>query len=344
MFEKRWAAVPPQLFTVNGSANGVIKVAADACALFKVKQKVIINAATLPVLDQIEVKKILDDNTIVIGPQSANIHTYTDLSAYTTALGAFIFANEQHRALIPYEEVVRAVYEEEPTVANRSILVDQCGDKYTTENPFPVQLSDGSINIGTVNAELEVQLSHQDNVPNPGDVADSVRIGDGEYELDINSDGSINVNVVQAPSNVEKILSVYDEAAGVVAGSETLVVDFVPASASKLYNLQRIEFTGEQIALYRVYKNGTNIATFRTHHGSGLSGRFEFTGASQEGLPIVFGDVIELKTLHQRPGTGSFEGRIQIYETGGIASTDLLLLEDLGDLLTEGSDPIALEA
>lgn len=139
MFEKRWAAVPPQLFIADGAANGTVKVTAVACKLFKVKQKVIISAATLPNLDQIEIKKILDDNTIIIGPQSANIHTYTDLSAYTTALGAFIFANEQHRSSIPFEEVNRATYEEEPTVAERVILVDECGDKYNDTNRLPVE-------------------------------------------------------------------------------------------------------------------------------------------------------------------------------------------------------------
>jgi hypothetical protein len=67
----------------------------------------------------------------------------------------------------------------------------------TVTNPIYVRLSDGSISIGTVNAELEVQLSHKDNVPNAGDVADSVRIGDGVEELDLNTDGSVNANTYE---------------------------------------------------------------------------------------------------------------------------------------------------
>ena len=70
---------------------------------------------------------------------------------------------------------------------------DESGNAFTLANPLPVELSDGSISIGTVNAEVEVQLSHQDNVPDAGDVADSVRIGDGTNELAVNADGSINV-------------------------------------------------------------------------------------------------------------------------------------------------------
>lgn len=75
----------------------------------------------------------------------------------------------------------------------RTHAVDWLGRSYSRSNPVPVELSDGSISIGTVNAELEVQLSHQDNVPDIGDVHDSVRIGDGIHTLEINSDGSINV-------------------------------------------------------------------------------------------------------------------------------------------------------
>lgn len=56
------------------------------------------------------------------------------------------------------------------------------------DNPIYVQLSDGSINIGTVNANIEVQLSDQS--PDP----DVVRIGNGTNQLKVNADGSIDVN------------------------------------------------------------------------------------------------------------------------------------------------------
>lgn len=75
---------------------------------------------------------------------------------------------------------------EEALDAKRVTLVNEEGEAgvgSSPDNPIHVQLSNGSINVGTVNAELEVQLSHKDNDPDNGDVHDSVRIGDGQNEV-----------------------------------------------------------------------------------------------------------------------------------------------------------------
>lgn len=82
---------------------------------------------------------------------------------------------------------------EDDADAKRVLIVDELGNFNSPENPLFVQLSDGSVNIGTVNAELEVQLSHIDNDPDAGDVADSVRIGDGVEIAEIKPDGSLQV-------------------------------------------------------------------------------------------------------------------------------------------------------
>jgi hypothetical protein len=88
MLEKRLAAVPSQLFTANGAVNGVITIA-DAC-IFRVKQEVVIKANTLNNLDRVEVKRVLNDTQLVIGPCGGSIHKTIDVSAYTTALGTVI--------------------------------------------------------------------------------------------------------------------------------------------------------------------------------------------------------------------------------------------------------------
>src|ERR1041385_8954707 len=92
MFEKRLAAVPPQTFTSNGTAQGVITV--TDTTLFKVKQEVYLTANTLPNLDGIEIKAVLDETKLVVGPKTGNLFTVSDVSAYTTALSAKIAANE----------------------------------------------------------------------------------------------------------------------------------------------------------------------------------------------------------------------------------------------------------
>lgn len=189
--EKKWEAIPPRLFTFNGGTKGEIVIASTID--FKVKQKVIIKGSTLPG-EQLEVKRVISEMVMLVGPVGS-INARADISAYTLALGSTVEALEQDRANIPYQEHENAVYAEEPIVAKRQILVDRLGRYFSVDNPIPVQLSDGSINIGTVNAELETQLSHRDNYPDPGDVADSVRLGDGVTEAKIDPQNrSLSVN------------------------------------------------------------------------------------------------------------------------------------------------------
>jgi hypothetical protein len=333
-FERRW---PTVILTPIQVANHVITV--PTTAGLHTKQKIVLSKVGLDQLE-LEIKRVISDTQLHVGRIDRDIASYENPIAYG---GGTLTSSEQKRNEFGSEIVIRAVYEEEPAVALRNVLVNRWGEFYSTDNPLPVQLSDGAINIGTVNAELEVQLSHLDDYPNLGDVHDSVRIGSGQYEMGVNPDGSINVNIVEAPSGSESSYNVYGEASGVVAGSETLIVSFTPIVASKTYKMQRIEFTGEQIGVYRVYLNGNNISTQRTHHGSGLSGEIPYIGGSIEGIPLNVGDIVELKVLHSRPGTGSFEGRIQIYEASTVTAPQSLLTEAGDALITEFNDSIILE-
>ena len=149
MLEKRLAAVSPQSFIINGGSDGSVTV--NDTSLFKVKQEVILSASSLSNLDQIEVKRIVSPNVMYVGPKGGNIDSRIDVSAYTVALGATIFANEQKRPSIPFEEFTRAVYEEEPVVAQRSVLVDKYGNKYDNSNPMPVN---ATVSIGDVQVDL----------------------------------------------------------------------------------------------------------------------------------------------------------------------------------------------
>ena len=133
--EKNLFAVAPKLFTADGGSAGKIEVA-NACD-FKVKQRVKVSGTALPQLD-LEVKRVIGLTEMYLGPITGPISDRTDLSAYTTAASSFIYAIEQKRPSIPFEEFTRAVYEEEPVVAKRVVLVDDCGDKYNTANPLPV--------------------------------------------------------------------------------------------------------------------------------------------------------------------------------------------------------------
>jgi hypothetical protein len=174
---------------LDGAADGLITI--SSTKKFKVKSSVVISATSLPNLT-LEIKRVIDKTTFLVGPVGS-INLRSDLSLYTVLLSASVTHYEQDRPKVPIDDQHRASWEAEPTLARRSILVDEWGEFYDPSNPLSVQLSDGAINIGSVNAEVEVQLSHKDNYPDLGDVADSVRVGDGVNELKVNGDGSINV-------------------------------------------------------------------------------------------------------------------------------------------------------
>lgn len=206
--EKLWEAQGPAVFTADGTEGGLITVSSVEC--FKVKQKVKVEAIGEPTLS-LQIKRIPTPSTIIVGPyitgtpgsSKDNLKARTDLSDYTVAKSASISAVEQSKVPIPEKDIIQAVYEFEPTVAIRTMSVDKHGDSYEVDNPLPVRLTDGLVNIETVEAHLAVQLSHLDDFPNAGAVADSVRIGDGQYELSINPDGSINVADVNGASALD---------------------------------------------------------------------------------------------------------------------------------------------
>jgi len=208
--EKRWAAVAPVAFTASGTAQGRISVTSTRG--FRVKMDVVLLHPTLPSLE-LEIKKVTGRTTLYLGPKNTRINDFSvDLSSYDNQTS--IYANEQPRPSIPFQEFERAVYEEEPVVAKRVIPVDEFGSPYHSDNPLPVQLSDGSVNIGTVEANVEVQLTHKDNDPELSKKHDSVRIGDGTDELEIRENGSVNVNTMNSlvPDPYDSIDLGYDGA------------------------------------------------------------------------------------------------------------------------------------
>lgn len=200
--ERNWLYVS-QNFTANGTANGLITVA--NVAGFYVKAKVRVVSNTQPSL-LLEVKRVNGTTQLEVGPVSSNIQDRADVSAYLVADGASITLYEQVIPKISHDDLSNYVYAREPIVAWRSVLVDEYGRFWGPTNPLPVQLQSGPIEIGTVNAELEVQLTHLDNTPDPGDVHDSVRIGDGANTMTGSavSPGRYALDVVPANALIKK--------------------------------------------------------------------------------------------------------------------------------------------
>lgn len=272
MFEKRFAAVPAQVFTADGGANGTVSVADTS--LFKVKQQVVVAATGKPNLDQLEVKKVLSPTLMIVGPCTGNINATTNLSAYTVIAGANIFANEQKRPTIGADDFERATYEEEPTVAKRVILVDEFGNKYSEENPLPVGATfTGTISVG--------EVSQGD--PNTDDKAWPVKI----------------VGDSSAPG-----LSVsHSEITSVASGVETTIMTITPPPGGM--RVSKIEVSGDTVALYRVKLNGDTLFNKRSWWTS-FNQTFDFQDFAN-GLWLNQGQVVTITVVHTRPFLGSFE-------------------------------------
>lgn len=126
--EQKWPAVAPRQLTSNGTTLGQINIA-DARG-FKVKQRIVIGSSTQPSL-QLQVKRVYPTQ-LIVGPLvdtqgKQGLTARQDISMYTVADGAYVFAEEQDKSKLKPDDIEQAVYEQEPTVAKRVVMVDQYG-------------------------------------------------------------------------------------------------------------------------------------------------------------------------------------------------------------------------
>lgn len=162
MMERKWLAVTPQVFTNNGTTQGLVKVADTR--LFHVKQKVVVFSDEVSPI-ALEIKRINNLTDMELGLVGQDIDHRSNLSALLTTDNASISAPLQSRPTISYEDLRRAVYEEEPVVALRTMQVDRLGNHYTDNNPLPVTLPPGSIDFSTIDfGDVTVELDETEAI------------------------------------------------------------------------------------------------------------------------------------------------------------------------------------
>ena len=145
--ERRIYAVPSTLFISDGTNKGQLQVTDNS--LWIVGQIVTLTSDTQENL-ALRIKRISPDkNTMFVGPKDKNIHVRTDISSFLIADNAAIQANEQERPSVPEQEVERATFEEEPTVARRVVIVDKWGNRIDDANPLPVSATISVASVGT---------------------------------------------------------------------------------------------------------------------------------------------------------------------------------------------------
>jgi hypothetical protein len=164
--ERYWETRSPVLLTADGGADGSV-IIADVCG-WKVKQQIVISAPSLPDLP-LEIKRVISSTKLIVGPKvtTGKMIARADLSAYTTALLSTIRAEEQPKVRIPPTDIIQAAYEQEPTLALRTIGVDCIGDPWGKDNPLPVLAT-----ISSTASDFSPTQGKIQNITTPG-VADT---------------------------------------------------------------------------------------------------------------------------------------------------------------------------
>jgi hypothetical protein len=336
-FEKKLQKVLPLAFTADGTEFGVITVSDTAG--FRVKQIVAISSDTPQSEKALQVKDVISDTQLIVGLNDNKLgpQAYTDVSTYTVVLNSKISAAVQDKPGIPPDPHYFAVYEGDPVVADRVVNVDKYGRMLDTVigPDGKVRLAtDATVTIETLQVRLDALTPPTQPAPDNVLIAGSedgtkgglkhaarvdsdldlrVGVSDGNNKLKVNPDGTINVNVVPStnPDNIVK--NTFGTASAVVGGVTTNIVTYtVPIGKTAI--LQRSVASGENIGTFTLSVNSNVESVLRTYYAGPFNVTFEFITGQENGLLLNSGDVVTVTILHNRPFTGNFDGRIQVFE------------------------------
>lgn len=283
--ERKWKKVPPQPIIANGTSSGQIQV--DDTTLFKVKQVVLIKSNTIQG-SQYKIQRINDINNMELAELSAkNIDDRADLSSVHTSDNPTIQTDWQDRPTISWEDIRRAVYEEEPTVALRTIWVDQLGVPFNKNNPIPI-VFDGTISVGKVQVE-----------------------GTNGNTIEPNADGSINAVIVSGEGS-KPTVAIFNQVASIPTSVETSILAFT-VPPGKQYLIEEITGSGENIAKFNVYIGTTLIDVKRTYYATDFNVKFDYRSQGK-GILLSEGDILTLKVIQDNTDLGDFDGRFQLVE------------------------------
>lgn len=120
-------------------------------------------------------------------------------------------------------------------------------------------------------------------------------------------------DILSGSSTTYTVANYYNSVSAVATGVETDVVTYtVPVSTTA--KLLHCQFEGTNISLYKVKINGTTVAQYHTYFSGALNGKQIFEGGAGIGPEYAAGTIIKITTLHNRPNTGDFSGRIVVSE------------------------------
>jgi hypothetical protein len=133
--ERLWESIPPRLFSANGKMSGEVPLV--NARGFKVGMIVSVSSAALPTPATFKIKRVIS-NSIWVGAVDKGIENRLDMSAYLLADSAAMWATEQTKTNLSFEDRDYATFEHEPANARRVMAVDELGDPWNIDNPIPV--------------------------------------------------------------------------------------------------------------------------------------------------------------------------------------------------------------
>ena len=163
-YERKLAAVPPQAFTANGTAQGLVTI--ESTSGFYIKQFVNLQSDTLQPAG-FQVKNILSKTQLIVGPPDNSLKAPlkpTDLSGYLVADNATISAPEQDNFPIKPDDHYLATFLPAPVSADRVMPVDPFGNLYGPDNPIPVN---ADVTVESVSLFTLPYDSIEASYPNP---------------------------------------------------------------------------------------------------------------------------------------------------------------------------------
>lgn len=131
--------------------------------------------------------------------------------------------------------------------------------------------------------------------------------------MTVNSDGSINVNIVETPVSGQTVKSIFGQQAMVAASATVTLVSYtVPLGYTAV--LERANASGGNVALYTVLINSTTFDIRRTMFGGDLTTDFDYTTGTSNGYVLNGGDNIIIQVTNTRPMAAPFNARLQVLE------------------------------
>lgn len=244
-YERYWEEVSPRLLSTNGTSDGSVGIA-DLNG-FYVKQDVVLQSNTLPATT-FQIKRIdVVNSQVWLGSKSEPINKYSNLSAFLVSESATIQAARQPKNSVPKDDQAQGTYETEPVVARRVVLVDGTGQKYTQENPLPVdatvsvvvppleveldaltppdQLSPDNVLIAGSEDGTKTGLKHAVRVDSDLDLR--VGISDGNNKASVDNDGKLSVTDVDTQAAIADVITQL-QAGGIILGTEDGTVSGTP--------------------------------------------------------------------------------------------------------------------